>query len=81
MLALLALAAPASAAPKTERDCIKAYISARKDPEKSLRILRRCAGDHSNSAVIGTMNTDSGATAAACRATFAKAAQVITTQP
>ena len=52
MLAALSLAAVAGEAPATERDCIKAYIGARRDADKSLEILRRCAARHSGSAVI-----------------------------
>ncbi len=52
MLTALSLAPAAEAGPSTERDCIKSYIGARRDPEKSLKILRRCAVEHPASAVI-----------------------------
>jgi len=52
LLTALSLAPVAEAGPSTERDCIKSYISARRDREKSLKILRRCATEHPQSAVI-----------------------------
>jgi tetratricopeptide (TPR) repeat protein len=52
LLAAFCLAPWAEAAPSTERDCIKSYIGARRDPEQSLKVLRRCAEEHADSAVI-----------------------------
>ena len=52
LFAGLVSAPPLHAAPETERDCIKKYITARSNPKKSLEVLRECAARFPDSAVI-----------------------------